>query len=90
MPNRTFGVPSTIKIAPKNEDKGEFLFHLEFLERGRHEFVEFEMPASTLMVLMQALQRLQQRHKIPIPAGFRPKGRPRLTLVKTDDPAQDT
>lgn len=47
--------------------------------------VSYELSDAGGMALMLALQKYQARHKIPIPANLRPKGRPTLAVVLNDD-----
>ena len=75
------GAPTKLEIKP-NEEKTEFRFLLTFPERPQP--VEFEVSSESVMMIMVGLQRLQARHKIPIPSSVRPKGKPQLRVV-TDD-----
>lgn len=76
------GSPSSILIKP-NEEKTEFQFLLSFPERLQP--VEFSISTDGAMVLMAALQRLQVKHKIPIPKSVRPGGKPMLRVVSDDE-----
>jgi hypothetical protein len=75
------GRPSKVHIKP-NEEKTEFRFQMWFPERRLP--ADFHTSAEGAMLLMHALQHLQALHKIPIPKGARPAGRPKLRVV-TDD-----
>lgn len=77
-----FGELAGIEIIPL-DNKTRFRFRLRF--RGRAQSVEFDASADYAMGLLKGLQQLQALHKIPIPATLRPKGRPRLTVLRSDD-----
>jgi hypothetical protein len=74
------GSPTDFRVTP-NAGKTEFRFLLTFPELPQP--VEFEMPCESVMMLMVGLQRLQVRHKIPIPSQVRPRGKPKLRLTAT-------
>jgi hypothetical protein len=78
-----FGTLTRVHIRPV-PNKTRFRFHLLF--RELEQSVEFEIPYSDAMAIMDALQGLQRKHGIPIPESLRPtRGKPTLSLVKTDD-----
>lgn len=70
-----------------NYHPAEKRFRLSFGFRApmRLPAVVYEFSEDGGMMLMRALQRLQARHKIPIPSSLRPKGRPKLSVVLDDD-----
>jgi hypothetical protein len=69
--------------AKLNVEKTEFLFRLEFPELPQP--VEFALDDASTMMLMAGLQRLQVLHKIAMPHNARPHGRPKLSVVVSDD-----
>jgi hypothetical protein len=73
MRTQKLGYPTSIGIHP-SDDKKLFRFHLQFRERTPQHAIEFEMSAEHAMLLMRALQHVQVRNNIPIPATPRPKG----------------
>jgi hypothetical protein len=83
MFGRNLGHPKQIKITP-SEDKKLFRFLVSFPEPSKLP-VEIEITAEGTMALMKALQDLQVRHQIPIPANLRPSGPPRLVIVSPED-----
>ena len=66
-----------------NKDKTEFEYRLWFSERPLP--VEFQTSDAGAMVILHALRYLQAKHKIPIPPGARPQGKPTLRVVMPDD-----
>jgi hypothetical protein len=72
------GSPTKLEIKP-NAEKTEFRFLLTFRERPQ--LVEFVLASENVMAIMLGLQRLQARHKIPIPQALRPRGKPILRVV---------
>ena len=85
METQKLGYPTSMGIYP-SEDKKLFRFRLEFREPPQQQPVEFEIDADGAMAIMKALQGLQARYKIPIPASLRPKGdRPNLRIVTPDE-----
>jgi hypothetical protein len=83
MAVQKLGFPTTIGIHP-SADRKLFRFRLEFREQVPQRLVEFETSADGAMGIMKALQNLQARHRIPIPANLRPKGRI-LRIVQPDE-----
>ena len=81
MALRVYHRPHVVKITPKADDQNVLEFRLEFLERGRSETVSFELSAEEMSLLAREIQRIQHRRNIPDPIS-RPRGRPRLKLVK--------
>jgi hypothetical protein len=77
------GQPTEIKIKPNNPGKTEFQFLLSF--PGLPQQVEFLTSAEGAMNLMQGLQKLQAKYKIPIPRSVVPAGKPNLRIVTDDD-----
>lgn len=75
------GRPTKLEIKP-NAEKTEFRFLLTF--PGRPQPVEFALDAPGTMGILVGLQRLQARHKIPIPSSLRPTGKPKLRVVTPD------
>jgi hypothetical protein len=76
------GSPTEFRVTPTAE-RTEFRFLLRFPERPQP--IEFEMPSESVMMLMVGLQRLQAQHKIPIPRSVRPRGKPKLRVVVSDE-----
>lgn len=76
------GHPLQLLIKP-NEGKTEFQFLLSFREAPQQ--VEFLDSAEGAMNLMQALQKLQAKYKIPIPRPALPAGKPQLRVVTDDE-----
>jgi hypothetical protein len=62
------------------DDKKQARLLFQFDENTQQSALEIEMAAGDLMAVMVALQKLQRRHQIPIPAN-RPKGPPSLSIV---------
>jgi hypothetical protein len=71
-----------IRISP-NEERTKLSFAMTFDAQPRQ--VEFEVPSGHAMALMQALQSLQVRHKLPMPKPTRTAGKPVLRLVTDDE-----
>lgn len=77
-----FGDLEEARISPLAGKTG-FRFRLQFA--GGAQFVEFDADTDRVMGLMVALQKLQEFHKIPVPASLRPrKGRPALKVVRPE------
>jgi hypothetical protein len=76
------GSATKIDITP-NEGTTRFQFRLWFPERQLP--VEFEISAYAAMVIMNYFQKAQVRHKLPIPRSSRPYGKPKLSLVLTEE-----
>lgn len=76
------GTPTRIEVKP-TKGKTEFRFLLSFAEEPR--LVEFSTSADGAMMIMHGLQQLQAYHKLPIPERIRPRGKPKLRLVKLDE-----
>lgn len=77
------GRPKKIKITPRTEET-LFQFHLDFPESSQQP-VEFSLSGADAMALMVGLQKLQARHRIPIPPNLRPQGKPVLSVVLPDE-----
>jgi len=75
------GTLTKLEVKP-NREKTEFRFLLSFGEQPRQ--VEFSTSADGAMMIMHGLQQLQAFHKLPIPERIRPRGKPKLQLVKLD------
>ena len=67
-----------------HQGQTRFRFHLD-LRESEQQPVEFDLTAVDLMILLHALKTLQARHKIPVPATLRPKGKPVLHVVTPDE-----
>jgi len=77
---------SAINIAPIGEGGDRFRFRLLPDAHDSRAAITFEITAAGLAVLLNALQGLQVKYRIPIPPTVRPaRGRPDLRIV-TDDP----
>jgi hypothetical protein len=76
------GNPSQVEIRP-NAEKTEFLFRFHFPESPQ--LIEFSLDTDSTLLLMVALQKLQVRHRLPIPPDARPSGKPNLRVVTMDD-----
>lgn len=70
------------QITPIPESK-LFRFRLGFHETAQQ--VEFEVSFRGGMHILKILQRFQAQYKLPIPLRERPRGRPVLSVVKSDD-----
>jgi hypothetical protein len=62
-------------------EKTKVRFLFQFDEQGEQPSIELVLRAEEAMSLMVALQQLQVKYKIPIPAALRPQGSPTLTIV---------
>jgi hypothetical protein len=76
------GSPSEIRIIP-NKERTVFLFRLTFRERPPP--IEFMMDDAGAMLLLHGLKELQAKYKIPIPDQVRPRGKPKLRVVTSDE-----
>ncbi len=76
------GSPTKLEIKP-NVEKTEFRFLLTFPEQPQP--IEFVLSSENMMIVMHNLQKLQVRHKLPIPPSARPSGKPKLRVVTQDD-----
>lgn len=74
-----------IKINPPRTGETQFRLRLEFRGIERPDAVEFFAEPGELMALMVGLQKLQARHKIPVPSTLRPAGKPSLRVVPPDE-----
>ena len=84
MPIRDFGELGGMTItAPDAEKRVRFL--LDFHETKPPESIQFETTEDMAMGLMQALQRYQALHQLPIPASLRPQGKPTLSVVGLEE-----
>jgi hypothetical protein len=72
--------PSRIIISPTGAEEKRFRLRLEFPSSPKQ--LDIELSGRALMSLGSAIQNIQERHKVPIPAGLRPKGKPKLRVVK--------
>jgi hypothetical protein len=70
----------TIRIN-MSEDRKIVRFLLQFHESTKQPSVQIELRPDEAMSLLTALQQLQARYQIPIPANLRPQGPPNLTIV---------
>ena len=77
------GRPKKLTVKPKNAEKTEFQFLLEF--RGRDQPVEFFVTGDGAMMILHGLKEIQARYRIPIPDSIRPRGRPTLRVVLPDE-----
>ena len=60
-----------------------FRFRLRF--DGKPQQVEFDASFEAAMYLLKHLQRYQVQYRLPIPLRERPRGKPFLSGVKSDD-----
>lgn len=75
-----------IEIKPDRAEN-RFRWILHFAESDRPSQIEFYLTDEGAMGLMSALQSLQRKYSIPIPANLRPRstGRPQLRVVDPPD-----
>jgi hypothetical protein len=76
---------SNIKLNPFATDKDKFRLRLEFRGPDRPTVIEADLVSVELTALLYALQQFQAAHKIPIHPTLRPKGKPKLSVVKPGD-----
>ena len=76
------GKLSKLKIKPDEESR---LLQFRPNLHDQTQPVEFETSFEEAMAIMGALQHLQAKYRIPIPASLRPSGPPNLSIVEVEE-----
>lgn len=74
----------SIHLSAPDRETQSLTIRLDLSENGKTESTSALVSCDFLMALMMTLQGYQAKHKLPIPANFRPGGTPALSIV-TDD-----
>jgi hypothetical protein len=72
--------PTAIKIT-MSEDRTTVQFLVQFHASTQQHEVRIDLLPDETMTILAALQQLQARYQIPIPANLRPSGPPSLSVV---------
>jgi hypothetical protein len=76
--------PTTVRI---NRIDGEdrLCIRFEFPDPAKRKPISWEVTFDEAMRLLNGLQKIQAKYKIPIPPSLRPSGKPKLVVVTNDD-----